>query len=74
MLFRSGPVGECVEPGDHVAMARAVLGIAALPPREKSLLGLRARERIVANFDLELARSRYARLYEDVLQKHRGTG
>ena len=58
-----GEAGWIVEPGDPVAIAKAIAHVAGLKPSERRARGEAARQRIVENFTLDRAVDNFARLY-----------
>jgi glycosyltransferase involved in cell wall biosynthesis len=58
-----GNAGVLVQPGDHVALAEGVLNLLSKPRSELRDLGVRARERIVSEFELTRAASEYQQLW-----------
>jgi len=62
--------GVIVPPRDPVALSAGWATLAALAPRERRKLGLRARERIVNNYTGCLRARRYAQLYSSIVQEH----
>ena len=59
-----GETGSIVPPGDWLSLRRALLSLANLGPEGLRTAGLRARERIVAEFALARSVDRFAALYD----------
>jgi glycosyltransferase involved in cell wall biosynthesis len=62
-----GSTGKVVPPGDDLALARAVLGLLAMPDAERKALGLRARQRVIDNYSLDQVVRQYELLYESLV-------
>jgi glycosyltransferase involved in cell wall biosynthesis len=65
-----GPTGRIVPAGDSDALARAWDELLAMEPAALRRLGLTARERIRASFDLDDVARRYQDLHEQVARPH----
>jgi glycosyltransferase involved in cell wall biosynthesis len=61
-----GPTGRVVPPSNPTELARAILELLNLTPSERAEVGVAARRRVVANYDIRVAACRYAALYADV--------
>ena len=59
-----GDTGKIVPVNDPVALADSVLDLLNLPPDEKMLLGLKARDRINHHFDIKSVSLKYQNVYE----------
>jgi len=56
--------GVVVEPGDHEALARAILQLVRAGPAVRSALGAQARARIATHFSLAQVAAHYAEMFE----------
>jgi glycosyltransferase involved in cell wall biosynthesis len=61
-----GNTGRVVPPADPAALAEAMIAMADLGAAGREALGLRARQRVLAEFDLEAVAGRYADLYREL--------
>jgi glycosyltransferase involved in cell wall biosynthesis len=61
-----GDTGAVVPPRDPQALAAWIERLIALAPEERHALGLRARERIRRDYDLDAIVARYQALYEEI--------
>jgi glycosyltransferase involved in cell wall biosynthesis len=61
-----GDAGVVVPPRDAPALASAVLGLLAMPPARRQVLGERARSRVAERFSLASTAAAYARLHAAV--------
>jgi glycosyltransferase involved in cell wall biosynthesis len=62
-----GDTGRVVPPRDPAALAAAMLEMVDLGAIGRAALGVRARQRVVAEFDLEAVAARYAELYGELI-------
>jgi len=62
-----GDSGMAVPPRDAGALAAAMIEMVDLGPSRRATLGVRARQRITAEFDIEAVARRYAALYETLV-------
>lgn len=62
--FVVGDTGYIVPPGKNAALADAIINLLNLGPDERHALGLRARQRIIENFDIQQIAEKYASFYE----------
>jgi glycosyltransferase involved in cell wall biosynthesis len=61
-----GETGRVVPPGDASALAVAWSDVLALSPMARQRLGILARERILAFYDIDIIVERYQKLYEEI--------
>jgi glycosyltransferase involved in cell wall biosynthesis len=61
-----GPSGRIVPPQDPAALGKAILELLALDERERAALGVTARDRMRARYDIRQVAQRYAELYREV--------
>jgi starch synthase len=66
-VIAEGETGLVVPPGDPQALAEAVGSLLADPERAQEM-GARGRQRVAANFDLELMIERTKGVYADVMR------
>jgi len=62
-----GNTGEIVPAKDSAALAEGIYKLASLSDNERCLLGLRARNRIIENYDLSTVAREYEKLYQSVI-------
>lgn len=65
--FVVGDTGRVVPPRDPQALADAMVEVHDLGPAGRAALGAPARQRVVADFDIEAVAARYARLYRTLV-------
>ena len=58
-----GDIGRVVPPNEPVALADALLSLASMEEKNRQALGLAARERISAQFDIQFIAQQYVNLY-----------
>jgi glycosyltransferase involved in cell wall biosynthesis len=63
-----GDTGQVAAPRDVLGIARAIDGLLTLTRAQLHALGVRARERIVANFSIRTVTSQYEDLYSRLAQ------
>lgn len=63
-----GDAGKVVPPRDPAALAAAMVGMIDLGQARRAEMGLRARQRVRADFDIEAVAARYAALYSSLVQ------
>jgi glycosyltransferase involved in cell wall biosynthesis len=61
-----GDTGQVVPPGNPAALAAGIERLIGLPPEERHALGIRARDRIRRDYDLDAIVARYEALYEEI--------
>lgn len=66
-----GAAGRVVPPGDAAALAGAMIELVDVGPPGRAEMGARARQRIVAEFDIEAVAGRYAGLYDELVGRAR---
>ena len=66
--FIIGDTGFIVPPGDAGALANAMDRFLSMPERERQSYGVRARQRVVENFEIGAIISRYVEFYDRVLE------
>lgn len=69
-----GDTGEIVPPSEPPALAAAWLRILDLGSSERRALGLRARDRILRNYDLDRIVARYEQLYDEITGRETASG
>lgn len=62
-----GNTGRVVPAGDMAGLARELIMVLRLPPEAKAALGLRARERVVENYEIGFVTRLYEGYYENIL-------
>lgn len=62
-----GNTGRVVPAGDMAGLAREMVLVLRLPPEAKAALGLRARERVVENYEIGLVTRLYESVYEQTM-------
>lgn len=62
-----GNTGRVVPAGDMAGLARELVLVLRMPPEAKAALGLRARERVVENYEIGLVTRLYERFYEQIM-------
>jgi len=67
-----GPTGVVVPPRDPEALAAAWEGLISLGPEARRALGAKARDRVIAIYDLQAIIARYDALYSGFLAQHSG--
>ncbi|MGI9256648.1 MAG: glycosyltransferase family 4 protein [Salinispira sp.] len=61
-----GNLGRIVEVGDMEGLANSIIEILALPEQERQDIGIKARERIVKEYDIKTMIHKYEKIYESV--------
>lgn len=69
-----GDTGRVVPPGEPTALAEAMIAMIDLGVAGRAALGARARQRVIAEFDLEAVAARYADLYRELAAPAAGRG
>jgi glycosyltransferase involved in cell wall biosynthesis len=72
VITRSGG-GIRTEPGDHAALAAAILEMRSMDETERRAMGRRAREYVAANYDRTNLADRYLKLLETVAARRHST-
>jgi glycosyltransferase involved in cell wall biosynthesis len=63
-----GHTGFITPPGDTAALAEAMARLAALPPQERTRMGMAARAHAVARFDLKGVAAEWDHVYRELLE------
>jgi glycosyltransferase involved in cell wall biosynthesis len=66
--FLIGDTGFIVPPGDAGALANAMDRFLSMPERERQSYGVRARQRVVENFEIGAIMRRYVEFYDRILK------
>jgi glycosyltransferase involved in cell wall biosynthesis len=69
--FIVGDTGRVVPARDPAALADAMIALHDLGPAGRAELGAQARQRVLADFDIESVAGRYASLYETLIRDAR---